>query len=196
MLVMAVSIGSIQNNGPSTGTTLGFLGHFEIMVENPDGSASYAQGDNFVTGEAKNAVGNTVFEGAAHTGVMDSIVLGNGTAVITEETINAILAITGVASDADNTGNCDNAGSTDTATTAQVCTIVTTHVIPGGDCFLTCTISEVAVGFDANGVAGTQLNNQGLDNTFAFSNLATNVIANNGATVTTTYKVATGGVVP
>ena len=88
MMVMAVRLGTIQNNQPSAASTLGLMGHFEIIVENPDGTVSYAQGTNVVTASLKNAAGDRLFE--ANGAIFNCIMLGNGTNSATATTINAV----------------------------------------------------------------------------------------------------------
>ena len=186
MLVMAVSLGAVQYNQPSAASTLGLMGHFEIIVENPDGTVSYAQGYNVVTGDGKNAAGDRLFEATGL--IFECIILGNGTNSNTASTINAALVNTGIDCATVKLGS--DAGTND-PTVAQVTSITATHVIAAADCPTTCTLTEVALG-DSTMTAALQPG--GL--TFAHTALDATVQANNGATVTTIYKVATGGAVP
>jgi len=189
MLVMAIGISSEQNNVSDASTTFGLLGHFEIMVENPDGTASYAQSDNFVTGAAKTDVAELVFLGNAIAGKYDCTRLGSGTPVVGTDGVNAAFAVTGLAcgDDASGTEVCDGGGAT--SGTAEICTITTVHTMDS-DCDPSCTITEVEIGVGTSGL------NNVLSDRFAYTALDGNVIANNGAEVTTTYKVATGGTIP
>ena len=185
MLVMAVSMASVQNNVPGS-ATLGLVGHFEIMVENPDGSVSYAQGDNTVTGPGKDAIGEDAFEVNAF-GPFICTTLGTGANVAAADDIAGALTNTGLACDAVVAGNCDDAG-TFALTVANVCTIETEATLDdgvGGDeCNPTCTLTEV------------KLVNAAETAVFAQTALSTDVVANTGAKVTVIYKVAVGGVIP
>ena len=115
MLVMAVSLGTVQNN-PTATSALGVMGHFEIIVQNPDGSAYYAQGDNVVTAAGKNAAGDRLFDTAGL--VFNCIMLGNGTNSDAAATITAVLVNTGV--DCTTTTTNTNAGANDPGGAAQV----------------------------------------------------------------------------
>jgi len=46
-------------------TSLGLMGHVTVMAVEPDGSATYAQGDNVVMDIGLNAAGATLFSGTA-----------------------------------------------------------------------------------------------------------------------------------
>ena len=189
MLVMAIGVSSVQNSGTTAGTSLGLMGHFEIMVQNPDGSASYVQADNFINGAAKNNVGTALFEGVALLQPNDCIILGTGTATDASDGIATALTLTGVAcSDAaiPNTGSidCNDLGDS-VLTTAQQCTVVTKHVTDT-DCS-PCDITNAAIGTGVTDAAA-------LVSTFAYTVLTGGPItANEGATVTTTYRVAIAG---
>jgi len=186
MLVMAVSLGAVQYNQPTAASTLGLMGHFEIIVENPDGTVSYAQGDNVVTGAGKNAAGDRLFE--ANGAIFECIILGNGTNSNTASTIDAALVNTGIDCTPVKLGSDDG---TNDPTVAQVTSLTATHTISAVDCPLSCILTEVALG-DSTMTAALQPG--GL--TFAHTALDANVVASNGATVTTIYLVATGGAIP
>jgi len=188
MLVMAVSLGAVQYNQPSAASTLGLMGHFEIIVENPDGTVSYAQGDNVVTGAGKDAAGDRLFDSTSTQPVFNCIILGNGTNSAAAVTINAALVNTGI--DCGTTVGSD-AGTNDPGGDAQVNSITSVHTISALDCPTTCTLTEVALG---DSTLTAALTPTGL--TFAHTGLDADVQANNGADVTTIYKVATGGTVP
>ena len=186
MLVMAVSLGAVQNNGPSASTTLGLMGHFEIMVENPDGTVYYAQTDNTVTAAGKNKAGDDLFGVDARTGPFLCTQLGTGANNVASATITTALTDTKVACDALPVGS--DAGANGPAGAAQVHTITTAAVIDddvGVDqCVPSCLLTEVVLG------------NAAIANVFSHTALSTSVVVNTGATVTTVYKVATGGVIP
>lgn len=190
MLVMAIGITSEQNTGVAA-TAFPMMGHFEIMVVNPDGTTSYAQGDNFITGAAKIDVATAVFEGSALAGTYNCTRLGTGTPVVGVDGLNGPLATTGVkcTGDAAPTGAsmvCNGLGST--AGAAEQCVATTVHVMDAGDCN-PCTISEVEIFVGTTGSPGT------VGAIFAYTALTGDVVANAGAEVTTTYKIATGGTV-
>ncbi len=97
MLVMAIGISSEQYTGSNAIASYGMNGHFEIMVVNPDGTTSYAQSDNFITGPAKDNTAALLLEGTAFPGgVPNCILLGTGTAVNTADGVNTALGDTGV----------------------------------------------------------------------------------------------------
>jgi len=188
MLVMAIGISSVQNSGSIAGTSLGIAGHFEIMVVNPDGSASYVQADNFINGAAKTNVGNALFTGATLNQPNDCIILGVGTPDNASDGIATALTVTGTACSDDsapNTGsiNCNGLGDS-VITTAEQCVVVTKHVTDS-DC-APCDISEAAIGTGTTGQTA-------LVTTLAYTGLTSTITANVGATVTTTYKVAIAG---
>ena len=166
------------------------MGHFEIMVENPDGTVSYAQGDNVVVGAGKNALAGDQFDGtgATQSGPFICTELGTGTNDPTADDIDAVLTDTDEACDADVTGNCSFGGTTAGAQLGAQCSIVTvatiddTGGIDGNDqCLLTCTLTEV------------RLQEAGSGTVFAHTALDSSVVANTQAEVTTTYKIAVGG---
>jgi len=184
MLVMAVSLSGAQTSVP-TAATLGLVGHFEIMVTNPDGTVSYAQGDNTVTGPGKDDIGNDGFTLLTRVGPWICTALGTGTNVAAADDIAGELTNTNLACDA--SPSCDDEG-TFAATVANVCTIVTTATLDNGggtdECDPTCLLTEV------------KLVNAGETSTFAQTALATDITANIGAAVEVTYKVAVGGTIP
>jgi len=188
MLVMAVSIGAVQNN-VSAPATLGLVGHFEIMVENPDGTVYYVQGDNTVTGPGKDGIGTDAFSDGAN-GPWLCMQLGIGPNVAAADAIFSPLTDTDQACDATPAGNCDQAG-TFGPTVANVCTIVATATIDdtGGvdandQCIPNCTLVEV------------QLENAAGTNVFAQTALSDDVIVNTQADVTVTYVIGVGGTIP
>jgi len=192
MLVMAVGMATVQNNVPTAGTALGLMGHFEIMVQNPDGTASYAQGDNVVVGPGKNALAGDQFDGtgATQSGPFICTQLGTGTNDNTADDINAVLTDTAEACDASVTGNCAFGGTTAGAQLGAQCTIITVATIDGiagvdanDQCLLTCLLTEV------------RLQEAGSGTIFAQTALGTDVVANTQAEVTVTYKIAVGGAV-
>jgi len=186
---MAIGFGSVQNSG-TAGTALGIAGHFEILVENPDGTTSYLQTDNFINGAAKTNVATAVFENVALNQPNNCIILGTGNPDDTSNGIVAALGTTGVKCTDDLVPAgafmiCN--GLADSGTTAEQCVAVTKHVTDAADCN-PCTITEAAIGVGTSG-------NAALGSTFAYGDLNAAIIANAGATVTTVYIVATGGVV-
>jgi len=192
MLVMAVGMATVQNNVPTAGTALGLAGHFEIMVENPDGSASYAQGDNVVTGPGKNALAEDQFDGsgAGQDGPYICTELGIGTNDPTADDINSVLTDTAEACDPDANGNCTFGGTTAGIQLGAQCSIVTEATIDGilgvdgnDQCLLTCNLTEVRLQAAGGGTI------------FAHTGLDSDVVANTQATVTVTYKIAVGGAV-
>ena len=190
MLVMAIGVSSVQNSGTTTGTSLGIMGHFEIMVVNPDGTTSYAQSDNFITGNTKDNTAALLLEGTAFPGgVPNCIKLGTGTAVDTADGLNAPLDTTATKCVADGGGAsqaCNADGTTQGA--AAICTSVTEHTM-AADCSPSCVISEASFG------AGTSGGGNTLTDIFSYTALSATVTANTDALVTTTYKIATGGVI-
>ncbi len=186
MLVMAVGMATVQNNVPAN-TALGLAGHFEIMVQNPDGTVSYAQGDNIVTGPGKQALANDQFDGTTpvQSGPFVCTQLGNGANDVTADDIAAALLDTAEACDPDATGNCANVGTTAGTPLGEQCTIVTVATIDGlggtDQCIPTCTLTEV------------RLQEAGSGTIFAQTALDSDVVANTQATVTVTYKIAVGG---
>ena len=150
MLVMAIGIASVQNTGTTASTPFALMGHFEIMVENLDGTTSYVQTDNFINGLAKTNVGEALFEGVALNQPNDCTILGTGTPTNADDGITAggILATTGVACSDDvapNNGsiNCDGLGDS-VILTAENCVIVTVHTTDAADCN-PCDIDEAAI---------------------------------------------------
>jgi len=189
MLVMAIGITSEQNSG-TAGTALAMMGHFEIMVVNPDGTTSYTQSDNFISGAAKTDVATAVFEGAALAGTYDCVILGTGTPIVTTDGVLTALGDTGVkcTDDVAPAGAemvCNGLGNADG--TAEQCVATTKHIMDATDCD-PCTITEAAIGVGVSGAAD-------IVTPFAFTALTASVVANAGAEVTTTYKIATGGIV-
>jgi len=190
MLVMAIGISSEQKVADAS-STLGLLGNFQIMVQNPDGTTSYMQTDNFIAGVAKDNVAALVILGTAFPGgAPDCIKLGTGTAVDTTDGLNAPLDTTATKCSGDATINapgpsqvCNTDGTTTGA--AAICTIITEHTT-AGDCSPSCVISEASFGAGTSG-------NQDLSNLFSYTNFGTDVTANEGAVVTTTYRIAFGG---
>ena len=180
MLVMAVGMASVQANTPTE--TLGLAGHFEVVVNNPDGTTYYSQGDNVVVGAGKQAVGDELFDGTAVTsaGQFLCTILGTGTFSATGENLAGALGNTLVACDGDASGNCNNAGS---ATTSEVCTIVTSAIIDDDtgtdECSPACELTEVRLEVSGGTV-------------FSQTALATNVFASTDATVVTTYTMTIG----
>jgi len=192
MLVMAVGMATVQNNVPTAGTALGLMGHFEIMVENPDGTVSYAQGDNVVVGAGKNALAGDQFDGtgATQSGPFICTELGTGTNDNTADDLNAVLTDTDEACDASVTGNCGFGGTTAGAQLGAQCTIITeatiddTGGVDGNDqCLTTCDLTEVRLQAAGGGII------------FAHTALDSSVTANTQAIVTVTYKIAVGGAV-
>jgi len=191
MLVMAIGISSEQKNEASGNAVLGLLGHFEIMVVNPDGSASYVQADNFVTGAAKTDIAELLFLGNAIAGVYDCTLLGTNVAALTDASgnIGTALGTTGLACGSDDGAvpdvTCDGLGST---TVGEICTITTEHTL-GTDCDPSCVLTEVEIGTGTTGDAT-------LGARFAYTELDADITANFGANATVTYKVSTGGTIP
>jgi len=187
MLVMAIGISSV-NSGTTAGTALAIMGHFEIMVENPDGTTSYVQSDNFINGAAKTNVGTALFTGVTLLQPNVCIILGTGAPTDASDGIVAEIATTGVecagsASPGGGSVNCNSAGDS-VLTTAEQCVVITKH-ITANDC-APCDISEAALGVGVEDAAA-------LVSTFAYTALTGTITANEGATVTTTYKVAIAG---
>ena len=192
MLVMAIGITSEQNNvSAGNVAALGLQGHFEIKVVNPDGTTSYAQGDNFVNGGAKNDVASHIFTGDGLAGVYDCTLLGtnpDATLAGADDILNK-LGSTGVACGSD-TGpvpdvTCNAAGTSGSPGAASICTITTEHTMDAADCD-PCVLTVVAIG---TGV----LDATDLVAVFAFTDLDNDITANAGANATVTYIVATGG---
>jgi len=195
MLVMAIGITTEQNNvSAGNVAALGLMGHFEIKVVNPDGTISYAQGDNFVNGAAKTDVARAVFFGVAAEpllGTYDCTLLGTNIANTlpgANDILNK-LGTTGLACASDPGPvpgvTCDGLGASGAPGTAEKCTIVTEHTL-GTDCDPSCVLTVVAIGTGAQGDAD-------LGSVFAFTDLDGDITANLGANATVTYIVATGG---
>jgi len=191
MLVMAVSMGAVQNNVPVS-TTLGLVGHFEIFVDNPDGSAYYAQTDNTVTKAGKEKGGDDLFTVNARTGPFLCTQLGTGANNVASASITTPLTDTDEVCDAGPTSA--NAAANGAAGAAQVNTITTIATIDGiggvdgnDQCLTTCNLTEVVLH------AGPAQNTGAI---FAHAALSDAVVANTQASVTVVYKVATGGTIP
>jgi len=179
MLVMAVGMASIQTNTPAE--TLGLVGHFAVVVNNPDGSAYYSQGDNTVVGAGKLAVGDDLFDGsdANEQGQFVCTRLGIGNPnVAAAEDIATLLTNTNEACDVSASGNCNNAG---TNAVSEVCTIETQATIDdgggGNQCTPACELTEVRLQVTGNGLI------------FSQTGLSTNVFASTTATVDVTYTI-------
>jgi len=190
MLVMAVSMGAVQTNVPAN-SAFALAGHFEIMVENPDGSVAYVQGDNTITGPGKDTLAQNQFDGTTASGPYICTQLGTGTNVALADDIATALTNTLAVCDLLVGGANLNCGTEGTfGTLGTQCTIITIATIDGiggvdgsDECIPTCTLTEVRLEEASSGTI------------FAQTGLDVDIVANTQATVTVTYKIAVGGAV-
>ena len=80
IFVMAVGVDSFKTNTTVSDTEFQIMGHVTVMAVHPDGSVSYAQGDNSIQQLGRDAALLQLFDRgtSATTGVFDCIRIGDG----------------------------------------------------------------------------------------------------------------------
>lgn len=85
VLAVGAIIPAVQHDATTASTSLNSLGHIALVVYDADGNVmAYRQGDNIVTNDAINKVGNTLFSGDA-IGKYNFLALCNGNTVTAQD---------------------------------------------------------------------------------------------------------------
>ncbi len=167
---------------------LPMMGHATVMAVNPDGSVSYAQGDNAIFGDGKDLAGDRLYGG----GAAAFVCIGMGDAVTpTPGTQTLTSALTDTIATADGDGPSNNVPGVDGAANAGnfVDIIAVFPGIGAGDG--TTSITEVAL--SNGGCTGGQATGAAFDDgMMSHITLANAVDVVEGTVVTVTYTMETG----
>ena len=188
MFVMASGF-AFSSDVATTEKYLPMMGHATVMAVNPDGSVSYAQGDNAIFGDGKDLAGDRLYGGGA--AAFTCIGMGDaGTPTPAVQQLTAPLTDTVATADTDGPSN-PQAGADGAANAGNFVDIIA--VFPGigaGDG--TTSITEVAL--TNAGCTGALQATGALFNDAMLSHitLANPVDVVEGTVVTVTYTMETG----
>ncbi len=167
-------------------------GHGTLMAIHPDGSVSYAQGDNFIFGSGKDKAGNRLYDSTVGAPAAFTCIGMGDSGAVTEanQFINGPLTATNVACDTD--GPDANFAGVDGAASAgnKVDVKVVMPAIGAGDGTTTITNVGLSNAGDA-ALAGNAATAFSLG-MISHIDLAVNVDVVEGTVVTVTYTMETG----
>jgi len=159
-------------------TSLGLMGHVTVLAVEPDGSATYAQGDNVIMDIGLNAAGIHLFSTSADP--FDEITLSSDTVGVRADAVPTLLTAT-------NAVITETYSQTDTAATDGDCgTAVTT----------TCEqiLSNQFTAQETDTLASVLLCNGGFDKCISWVDIDPDIELTTAVTqVTITYKISLSG---
>ncbi len=139
IFVMAVGVDAFDTKSTTATQASGIMGHVTAMAVNPDGSATYAQGDNLIVAASLTAAQQQIHDASTSTAalVFDCMRLGSG-----DGTGDDLVGATELT----NTGQVCDDDSTMDVTAPGVGELISTFTIAAADLTLcTVTISDVVL---------------------------------------------------
>jgi len=188
MLFMAAGFATNTNEIFTTGLILPLNGHVTVMAVNPDGTVSYAQGDNLIFGTGKDLAASALYDDSG-TRANPFVCVGLGEAGTPVEATKGLTGALGttnvVCSTVAPTANISGADAAGVGNKVDV--VVVTTIAAGEG---TTTITEVAL---SNAGGGGLASAAGfIAGVISHINLATNVDVVEGTEITVTYTMETG----